>query len=187
MAGMVRDDTWTRSAAGLAGTIDRLDWSWNADDPFDTTCMTFRVTRPWETGNPVEPNCLVTAEGVTYGSVSQGYTDATGHVCLLVKKNAQVQVKAVSMVPNYQSVPVILTSPNFPAGANNCGDPVLCPAGSVACFTSVTFHRSGWNRTPRLRRTYLIQYAGEDIRRRDGSPWGRTERLIQGGQVIWGS
>ncbi len=64
------------------------------------------------------------------------------------------------------------------------GDPVLCPAGSIACFSSVTFHRSGWNRTPRLRRTYVIQYAGQDVRRNDGAPWGRTERLLDGGRLV---
>ena len=64
------------------------------------------------------------------------------------------------------------------------GDPVICPAGSIALFSSVTFHRSGWNRTPRLRRVYLIQYSHERINRRDGTSWGRTEPFIIDGQRI---
>jgi ectoine hydroxylase-related dioxygenase (phytanoyl-CoA dioxygenase family) len=63
------------------------------------------------------------------------------------------------------------------------GDPVICPAGSIACFSSVVFHRSGWNRTPRLRRTYLIQYSGEPIARKDGVAWGRTERVLKAGEL----
>ena len=63
------------------------------------------------------------------------------------------------------------------------GDPVLCAAGSIACFNSVVFHRSGWNRTPRMRRTYLIQYSGERIRRPDGSAHGRIERVLRGGEL----
>ncbi|MEK7413558.1 MAG: phytanoyl-CoA dioxygenase family protein [Planctomycetota bacterium] len=67
---------------------------------------------------------------------------------------------------------------------NDPGDPVLCPAGSMALFSSVTFHRSGWNRTPRLRRVYLIQYSHEVIRRRDGTPWGRSESFLVNGERI---
>lgn len=64
------------------------------------------------------------------------------------------------------------------------GDPVLCPAGSIALFSSVTFHRSGWNRTPHLRRAYLIQYSHDLIRRSDGTSWGRTEPFLIDGQRI---
>ena len=64
------------------------------------------------------------------------------------------------------------------------GDPVLCPAGSIALFNSVTFHRSGWNRTSRMRRVYLIQYSHKPIMRQDGQPWGRTEPFLVNGQRI---
>lgn len=63
------------------------------------------------------------------------------------------------------------------------GDRVDCPAGSLALFSSVTFHRSGWNRTPRMRRVYLIQYSAGRIARPDGSPWGRDEVLLAGGRL----
>ena len=68
---------------------------------------------------------------------------------------------------------------------NDPGDAVICPDGSIALFSSVTFHRSGWNRTPRLRRSYLIQYSHEPIvRPGTGVPYGRSEPFIVGGQRI---
>lgn len=64
------------------------------------------------------------------------------------------------------------------------GIPVICPAGSIALFSSVTFHRSGLNRSPRLRRSYLIQYSQEPLVRSDGKPWGRTEQILRAGQPV---
>jgi ectoine hydroxylase-related dioxygenase (phytanoyl-CoA dioxygenase family) len=49
------------------------------------------------------------------------------------------------------------------------GDPVLVPAGSIACFSSTVFHRSGPNTTDRMRRVYLAQYSSEPILSEDGS------------------
>ena len=43
------------------------------------------------------------------------------------------------------------------------GDPVVVPAGSVACFSSTVLHRSGPNATDRMRRVYLAQYSAEPI------------------------
>ena len=43
------------------------------------------------------------------------------------------------------------------------GDPVTVPAGSIACFSSTLFHRSGPNTTDRIRRTYVAQYSSEPI------------------------
>jgi ectoine hydroxylase-related dioxygenase (phytanoyl-CoA dioxygenase family) len=43
------------------------------------------------------------------------------------------------------------------------GDPVRAPAGSIACFSSTLFHRSGPNTTDRMRRVYVAQYAAEPI------------------------
>ena len=63
------------------------------------------------------------------------------------------------------------------------GDRVDCPAGSLALFSSITFHRSGWNRTQRMRRVYLIQYSAGRIAKADGSPWGRDEVLLAGGRL----
>ena len=49
------------------------------------------------------------------------------------------------------------------------GDPVLVPAGSIACFSSTVFHRSGPNTTDRMRRIYLAQYSSEPILNEDGT------------------
>jgi ectoine hydroxylase-related dioxygenase (phytanoyl-CoA dioxygenase family) len=49
------------------------------------------------------------------------------------------------------------------------GDPVIVPAGSIACFSSTLFHRSGPNTTDRMRRVYVAQYSAEPILSEDGS------------------
>jgi len=49
------------------------------------------------------------------------------------------------------------------------GIPAVVPAGSIVCFSSVLFHRSGMNTTPNLRRVYLPQYSCEPIMSEDGS------------------
>ena len=49
------------------------------------------------------------------------------------------------------------------------GDAVIVPAGSIAVFSSRTFHRSGPNTTDKLRRSYLAQYSVEPIMTKDGS------------------
>jgi ectoine hydroxylase-related dioxygenase (phytanoyl-CoA dioxygenase family) len=43
------------------------------------------------------------------------------------------------------------------------GVPVIAPAGSIACFSSTLFHRSGANSTPQLRRAYVVQYSPEPV------------------------
>jgi hypothetical protein len=43
------------------------------------------------------------------------------------------------------------------------------PAGSIAVFSSVCFHRSGPNRTSKMRCIYLPQYSAEPILSADGS------------------
>lgn len=48
------------------------------------------------------------------------------------------------------------------------GDAVVVPAGSIAVFSSRTFHRSGPNTTDNLRRSYLAQYSVEPIMTKDG-------------------
>src|ERR671910_3752876 len=49
------------------------------------------------------------------------------------------------------------------------GDPVIVPAGSIACFSTTLFHRSGPNTTDRIRRVYVAQYSAEPILSEDGS------------------
>lgn len=65
------------------------------------------------------------------------------------------------------------------------GLPVVAPAGSIVCFSSVVMHRSGSNMTDRLRRVYLAQYSGEIIMTKDGSrPWGSFEQFLHDGDKI---
>ncbi|MGO4617022.1 phytanoyl-CoA dioxygenase family protein [Nocardia sp. 2YAB30] len=49
------------------------------------------------------------------------------------------------------------------------GDPVIVPAGSIACFSSTVLHRSGPNTTDRMRRVYLAQYSAQPILTADGA------------------
>jgi ectoine hydroxylase-related dioxygenase (phytanoyl-CoA dioxygenase family) len=49
------------------------------------------------------------------------------------------------------------------------GDPVIVPAGSIACFSTTLLHRSGPNTTDRMRRVYVAQYSAEPILTADGS------------------
>jgi ectoine hydroxylase-related dioxygenase (phytanoyl-CoA dioxygenase family) len=57
------------------------------------------------------------------------------------------------------------------------GDPVTVPAGSIACFSSTLFHRSGANTTDSMRRVYLAQYSSEPIVNEDGKPRHLAELL----------
>jgi ectoine hydroxylase-related dioxygenase (phytanoyl-CoA dioxygenase family) len=63
------------------------------------------------------------------------------------------------------------------------GIPVIVPAGSMVCFSSVLFHSSGANLTNKLRRVYLAQYSGEKIMREDNSRlWGNAEPVVVDGR-----
>jgi len=62
------------------------------------------------------------------------------------------------------------------------GDPVIVPAGSIACFSSTVLHRSGFNRTPNWRRVYLPQYSAEPLRRPDGKQIAFAEPFLVNGE-----
>ena len=65
------------------------------------------------------------------------------------------------------------------------GDPVIVPAGSIACFSSTLFHRSGPNTTERVRRVYVAQYSAEPILSKDGSqPLRLAEPLLVEGKRV---
>jgi hypothetical protein len=65
------------------------------------------------------------------------------------------------------------------------GDPMIVPAGSIVAFTSYNFHRSGPNKTNRMRRIYLPQYSSAPIHRPDGKPWAMATPFIRGGKVVY--
>ena len=64
---------------------------------------------------------------------------------------------------------------------------MLVPAGSIACFSSTLFHRSGANTTDTMRRVYVAQYSSEPILSEDGSqPRHLAVPLLDGGRrVAW--
>jgi ectoine hydroxylase-related dioxygenase (phytanoyl-CoA dioxygenase family) len=65
------------------------------------------------------------------------------------------------------------------------GDPVIVPAGSIACFSSTLFHRSGANTTDRVRRVFVAQYSAEPILSEDGSePLRLAEPLLVRGKRV---
>jgi len=65
------------------------------------------------------------------------------------------------------------------------GDPVIVRAGSIACFSSTVFHRSGPNTTDFMRRVYLAQYTAEPLLSEDGSrPRILAEPLLVDGKQV---
>lgn len=65
------------------------------------------------------------------------------------------------------------------------GVPVIAPAGSIAVFSSTTFHRSGPNQTNRMRRVYLPQYSAEPILNKDGTQnYGMAEPFLEDGERV---
>jgi ectoine hydroxylase-related dioxygenase (phytanoyl-CoA dioxygenase family) len=57
------------------------------------------------------------------------------------------------------------------------------PAGSIVCFSSTVFHRSGPNTTDRTRRVYLAQYSSQPILNEESSaPRHLAEPLIVNGE-----
>ncbi len=67
---------------------------------------------------------------------------------------------------------------------NEPGIPVVAPAGSIAVFSSTSFHRSGPNRTPHPRRAYALQFASEPVHNADGSVMGLTEWFLKNGERV---
>jgi len=110
------------------GTITRFDWEWNVDDPLDTTCITVKFIDVFGSNQGPIANALVEATGVTYNTISSGYTNSQGLVCLLVKINSAITIKAYDpLYPNFPIGPLNVMSPNIVSGASNCGDSTLCP------------------------------------------------------------
>jgi ectoine hydroxylase-related dioxygenase (phytanoyl-CoA dioxygenase family) len=65
------------------------------------------------------------------------------------------------------------------------GDPVIVPAGSIACFSTTVFHRSGPNTTDRMRRVYVAQYTAEPLLSEDRSrPCMLAEPLLVDGKQV---
>jgi ectoine hydroxylase-related dioxygenase (phytanoyl-CoA dioxygenase family) len=60
------------------------------------------------------------------------------------------------------------------------GIPVIAPAGSIAVFSSFTFHRSGANLSDHMRRVYLSQYSPVVVMNEEGTkPWGQATPFMK--------
>jgi hypothetical protein len=64
------------------------------------------------------------------------------------------------------------------------GDPVIVPAGSIAVFSSLTFHRSGFNTTNKQRRVYVVQYSTEVLVHPDGKR-DLDVPFLKNGEVVY--
>lgn len=65
------------------------------------------------------------------------------------------------------------------------GVPVVAPAGSIAVFSSVSFHRSSPNTSDGWRRVYLTQYSAEPILTEDGTRnWSNAEPFLVDGERV---
>ncbi|HXX62218.1 MAG TPA: phytanoyl-CoA dioxygenase family protein [Bacteroidota bacterium] len=64
------------------------------------------------------------------------------------------------------------------------GTPVIARAGSIAVFSSVSFHRSGPNGTTQMRRAYSIQFSPEVVLDADGSLKGLDEPFLAEGRRV---
>lgn len=64
------------------------------------------------------------------------------------------------------------------------GIPANCPAGSIVVFSSTCFHRSGTNKTNKMRRAYAIQFSPEIIYEADGSLKGLDEPFMKNGERV---
>lgn len=65
------------------------------------------------------------------------------------------------------------------------GDALIVPSGSIVAFDSLVLHRSGPNRTDRMRRIYLPQYSPTPILRPDGKPWAMATPFLQNGANVY--
>lgn len=64
------------------------------------------------------------------------------------------------------------------------GVPVIAPAGSIAVFSSTCFHRSGPNKTDKMRRAYALQFAADTVHEADGSVMGLEEPFLRDGERV---
>jgi ectoine hydroxylase-related dioxygenase (phytanoyl-CoA dioxygenase family) len=70
---------------------------------------------------------------------------------------------------------------------DDLGEPIIAPAGSIAVFSSVTFHTSGQNGSNRPRRAYIAQYSAEPVMSDDGTKhWNNAVPFIKDGKRVDG-
>ena len=65
------------------------------------------------------------------------------------------------------------------------GVPVPVPAGGIACFWSLTAHKSGVNRSEGIRKAYIVQYSKAPLHRADNGALVENQiALTRGGQIV---
>ncbi|MEM7220952.1 MAG: phytanoyl-CoA dioxygenase family protein [Pseudomonadota bacterium] len=65
------------------------------------------------------------------------------------------------------------------------GEPIECPAGSIAVFSSTTLHRSSANTSNALRRAYLAQYSVAPVYASSGQQWAFAMPFLRGGENVY--
>lgn len=105
-------------------------------------------------------------------------TEANGTVYLLPYERAGTR----AYVPHTQEAG---TNDMIGYRGSDPGVPVICPAGSIAAFSSTVFHRSGPNTTDKMRRVYLPQYSSEPILSHDGTRnWALAEPFLHNSEIV---
>jgi ectoine hydroxylase-related dioxygenase (phytanoyl-CoA dioxygenase family) len=68
---------------------------------------------------------------------------------------------------------------------NQQGIPVNINRGDIACFSSVTFHRSSPNNSSKMRAAFIAQYSPDIIKSKDQkNNWGLADPLVSKGEYI---
>ncbi len=98
-------------------------------------------------------------------------TEANGTVYLLPYSRAGTR-QVVSHIRDEETSDLVGYSGDDP------GDPIIAPAGSIACFSSTVLHRSSPNTTGQLRRIYLAQYSAQPILTADGTGLRHLAELL---------
>ena len=66
------------------------------------------------------------------------------------------------------------------------GIPAVVPAGSIVCFSSMLFHRSGANTSSRPRRAYLAQYSCEPLMdEKNELKWQMAVPFVRNGTIVY--
>jgi Carboxypeptidase regulatory-like domain len=92
----LQNQVLTLDATGtvLQGTLNTTLVDWNYDMVQDTTCIIVNVKR-YSIPLPVTvQGATTTATGLNYNGSWQGFSDASGNVCLNVRKNSSVKIDA---------------------------------------------------------------------------------------------
>jgi len=128
-SGMWQQDGWFElqpEKLTYNGTITTTDGQ-NLDIVGPGTCITVQAGKPdfWSgVTTPLGAGFTVKAEGTGY--TSQGTTDSSGRVCLIVKQGDSLIItgeKGGWGTPT----PTIMVAPLTNSGPQDCGNPVLCP------------------------------------------------------------